>query len=202
MSDNQDTQRSEADAELEREIRKERKFTLEEAIGRLIGPGGMKGASPVTRMQQAEVEIGSYLRTHLADAGGALEVVLHRRVKGSELLLNNFDQPLVVLAAYCQRILDSDFLLKEVVRDADVEWGRVMGERPYFEKEGFSVPPRRSLYDRVRPRRSFRTAQTTGGGRAIDNHHLKVHVEENDRHQTLTLRRCADGLWALLADEQ
>jgi hypothetical protein len=141
MSDNQDTQRSEADAELEREIRKERKFTLEEAIGRLIGPGGMKGASPVTRMQQAEIEIGSWLRTHLADAGGALEVVLHRRVKGSELLLNNFDQPLVVLAAYCQRILDSEFLLKEVVRDADVEWGRVMGERPYFEKEGSPCHP-------------------------------------------------------------
>ena len=187
MSDNQDTQRSEADAELEREIRKERKFTLEEAIGPLIGPGGMKGASPVTRMQQAEVEIGSYLRTHLADAGGALEVVLHRRVNVSELLLNNFDQPLVVLAAYCQRILDSDYLLKEVVRDADVEWGRVMGERPYFEKEGFSAPPRRSLYDRVRPQRTFRTAQTTGGGRAVDNHYLKVHVEENDRHRTLTL---------------
>ena len=33
MSDNQDTQGSEANAELEREIRKERKFTLEEAIG-------------------------------------------------------------------------------------------------------------------------------------------------------------------------
>ena len=47
MSDNQDTQRSEADAELEREIRKGRKFTLAEAIGRLAGPGAMKGESPV-----------------------------------------------------------------------------------------------------------------------------------------------------------
>jgi hypothetical protein len=26
--------------------------------------------------------------------------------------------------------------LEELVRDADIEWGRVMGERPYFEKEG------------------------------------------------------------------
>src|SRR3954447_16406603 len=102
MSDNQDTHGSESDAELEREIRKERKFTLEEAIGRLAGPGAMKGESPVTRMQQAEVEIGSWLRSHLADAGGALPVVLHRQVKGSELLLNNFDQPLVVLAGYCR----------------------------------------------------------------------------------------------------
>src|SRR6516162_7004594 len=87
MSDNQDTQRSEADAELEREIRKERKFTLAEAIGRLAGPGAMKGESPVTRMQQAEIEIQCWLRSHLADAGGALQVVLHRHVTGSELLL-------------------------------------------------------------------------------------------------------------------
>ena len=136
MSDHEDTQRSEADAELEREIRKGRKFTLEEAIGRLAGPGAMKGESPVARMQQAEIEIASWLRSHLADAGGALRVVLHRHVKGSDLLLNDFDQPLVVLAGYCQRVLDSDYLLEELVRDADVEWGRVMGERPYFEKEG------------------------------------------------------------------
>jgi hypothetical protein len=26
--------------------------------------------------------------------------------------------------------------LKELVRDADAEWGRVMDERPYFETEG------------------------------------------------------------------
>jgi hypothetical protein len=137
MSDPQDAQRSsKTDAELEREIREGRKFTLEEAIGRLAGPGAMKGESPVTRMQQAEIEIGSWLRCHLADSGGSLEVVLHRRVKGSEPLLNNFEHPLVVLASYCQQVLNSDYLLKEVVREADVEWGRLMGERPYFEKEG------------------------------------------------------------------
>jgi hypothetical protein len=62
--------------------------------------------------------------------------VLHRRVAGSEQLLNNLDQPLVVLAGYCQRILDSDYHLEELVRDADIEWGRLMRERPYFEREG------------------------------------------------------------------
>jgi hypothetical protein len=132
-------QLSEADAQLEREIREGRKFTLEEAIARMAGPGAMKGESPITRMKQAEIEIGSWLRSNLTDAGGALEVVLHRRVKGSELLLNNFDEPLVVLASYCQQVLDSDYLLKEVVREADIEWGRVMLERPHFENEG--LPP-------------------------------------------------------------
>jgi hypothetical protein len=139
MTDHQDKLRSEADAELEREIRQGRKFTLEEAVGRLAGPGAMKGASPVARMQQAEIEIGSWLRSHLVDAAGALAVALHRQIKGSELLLKSFDQPLVVLTTYCQRVLDSHYLLRELVRDADAKWGRVMGERPYFEKEG--APP-------------------------------------------------------------
>src|SRR5689334_12214269 len=139
MPDQKDQQRSAADAELEREIREGRKFTLEEAIGRMAGPGAMKGESPVARMQQAEIEIGAWLRTHLTDSGGALEVVLHRQVRGSELLLKDFDQPLVVLAGYCQQLLDCDYQLKELVRDCDVEWGRMMLERPYFEKEG--APP-------------------------------------------------------------
>ena len=70
MSDNKDTQHSEADAELEREIRKGRKFTLEEAIGRMAGPGAMKGVSPVTRMQQAAVEIENWLSDHMSASNG------------------------------------------------------------------------------------------------------------------------------------
>ena len=139
MSNDRGTQRCEADAELEREIRQERKFTLEEAIGRLAGPGAMKGESPVARLQQAAFEIESWLRSHITD--GALEVVLSRHVRASELLLDNFDQPLVVLAGCCERVLGSDYLLKELVRDADVEWGLMMGERPYFETEGSPPHP-------------------------------------------------------------
>src|SRR5580704_1196964 len=121
MSDEQDPQRSEADAELEREILKDRKFTLEEAIGRMIGPGGMKGESPITRLQQAEIEIGDWLRLHLVDAGGALQIVLHRRIRESDLLLKNPSEPLVVLADFCRRVVESEFLLKEIVRQADIE---------------------------------------------------------------------------------
>jgi hypothetical protein len=141
MGNKDDKPRSEADAELEREIRKDRKFTLAEAIGRLAGPGAMKGESPIARMQQAEVEIESWLRSHLEDTGGALQVVLHRHVKGSELLLQNFEHPLIVLAEYSRRVLDSDYLLDELVREADIEWGRNMDERPYFEKAGLPCHP-------------------------------------------------------------
>jgi hypothetical protein len=141
MGDANDKQGSEADAELEREIRKGRKFTLAEAIGRLAGPGAMKGASPVPRQQQAAVEIENWLRRHMPVGDGELQVVLLRRIEGSDLLLHNFEQPLVVLAAYCRRVLDSDSLLKELAREADVEWGRVQGERPYFEEEGSPPHP-------------------------------------------------------------
>lgn len=40
MNNEQDKQRSEVDAELEREIRAERKVTLQEAIGRLVRISG------------------------------------------------------------------------------------------------------------------------------------------------------------------
>src|SRR5262245_40485115 len=79
---------SEADADLEREIRRERKFNLTEAIGRLAGPGAMKGVSPIARKQQAAVEIETWLRRNLLTAEDALGVVLLRHVKESDLLLN------------------------------------------------------------------------------------------------------------------
>ncbi|WP_425619043.1 hypothetical protein NA78x_002773 [Anatilimnocola sp. NA78] len=121
------------------EIREGRKFTLAEAIGRLAGPGAMKGVSPATGKQQAEAVIERYLERHLNSPAGALPAVLFRQVRESVLLLNNLDQPLVVLASFVQRVLDSDYLLQELVRAVDCEWGRVYGERPYFEKPG--CPP-------------------------------------------------------------
>ena len=141
MSNDQDKQRSEADAELEREIRQGRKFTAQEAMGRMIGPGSMKGGSAVPRGQEAETAIGTWLRSNLTDSTGALQALLHRRLKGSAVLLNNLDQPLVALADYCKQVLASDYHLTELVREADVEWGRRMDERPHFNKEGSPPHP-------------------------------------------------------------
>ena len=151
MSDDDNKKLSEADAKLQREIREGRKFSLEEAIGRMAGPGAMKGESPITRLQQAEIQISAWLSDHLLDAGGGLEVVLHRDVRESELLLNNLDQPLVALRGYCQRVLDSSYLLQELVRNADIEWARTMDERPLFETQGApSHPDDPYTFDSVR----------------------------------------------------
>jgi hypothetical protein len=139
MTNDQPRHRTEADAQLEREIRDGRKFSLAEAIGRLAGPGMMKGVSPATRMQQAEAEIKGHLDRHLNSPAGALSVVLFRQVRQSDLLLSNPDQPLAVLAGFLQQVLDSEYRLQELVRESDVEWGRAYGERPFFQKEG--CPP-------------------------------------------------------------
>jgi hypothetical protein len=141
MSESEDKKRSEADAELEREIRKGRKFNLAEAIGRMAGPGAMKGISPVPRKQQAALEIEDWLRHHTPAGNGELQVVLNRWIEGSELLLKGFERPLVVLADFCKQVLSSDYQLKELVREADAEWGQVQGERPYFDKEGSPPNP-------------------------------------------------------------
>src|SRR4051794_38555413 len=113
---------AEADAELERAIRRERKFSLEEAIGRMAGPGAMKGASPMTLERQAAAGIENWLRHHMPPGHAELEVVLQRRVLASEVLLRNLEQPLGVLAACCRAALDSEFRLEELVRETDVEW--------------------------------------------------------------------------------
>ncbi len=139
MGDDQDKQRSEANADLEREIRQGRKFTPQEALGRMIGPGAMKGGSAVSRVQAAEIEIETWLASNLMDSSGALQALLPRQLKGSMLLLDNLDQPLLALADYCRRVLASNDRLEELVRLADVEWGRRMGERPHFNKAG-SLP--------------------------------------------------------------
>jgi hypothetical protein len=136
MGNRRNPGRSESDAQIEREIRQGRKFALGDAISRATGPGVMKGGSPVSRVRQAEVEVEMWLRSHLADAGGPLEVVLRRCVATSEHMLENLEQPLVVLAACCRRMLESEAVLEEFVRDVDLEWGRMMGERPHFEKHG------------------------------------------------------------------
>lgn len=136
MNDDSLKRRLLSDLDLEREILEGRKFSLEEAIGRLAGPGMMKGVSPATQMQQAAAELETFLDGHLNSPAGALSVVVLRQIKESDLLLNNPEEPLVVLASFIQRILGSEYLLQELVRESDLEWSRTYGERPYFQKVG------------------------------------------------------------------
>ena len=136
MSEPKQPPESDAAADVEREIRRARKFSLSDAIGRLGGGGMLKGASPVPPIEQTAAAIANYLRAHLDDPGGVLAQVLARQVRASEILIENFDRPAVVLAGYVEQVLESETVLRELVREADVEWGRTLGERPHFEREG------------------------------------------------------------------
>jgi hypothetical protein len=132
---------SEKDAELQREIRADRKFSLSEAIGRMAGGGLLKGVSPVSPKRQAEELIEDFLRRNLTDSGGVLVAVLLRHISHCERLLANYDKPLAVLSEYARQVIGSEYRLQELVREADVEWGRVFGERPHFERPGCAPDP-------------------------------------------------------------
>lgn len=133
MSDKDPAPPQPTDAEIEREIRSKRAFSLSEAIGRNAGDL-LKGASPVTRKQQAEFEIEEFLERHLADAEGALSVVLLRRVTTSATLLESYDEPLNALSRIIETLLESEDRLERFVTRVDGEWGRIYSERPHFER--------------------------------------------------------------------
>jgi hypothetical protein len=130
-----------SDADIEREIRHNRTFSAKDAIGRMAGPGAMKGASAIPPQQQAENAVGAWLMVNLIDPFGSLREVLHRQIKSSKLLLDNVDEPLAATEAHLRQLLASECWLGELVREADVEWGRTMGERPHFERAGSRADP-------------------------------------------------------------
>jgi hypothetical protein len=141
MSEQKQTPPSDGAAAIEREIRRGRTFSLSDALGRLGGEGMLKGESPVPPIDQTVAAIANYLRAHLDDAGGILAQVVLRHVRTSEILLESFDQPKAALTGYLNQVLESDTLLKDLVREADAEWGRTLGERPHFEREGRPPDP-------------------------------------------------------------
>jgi len=140
MAENRDTPPPSEESDLEREIRSGRQFSLSEAIGRLGGGDMLKGASAVSRERQAELAIDDFLRRHMSDPGGVLIIVLLRDL-GEILLRRDYDHPLAVLSDYVGGLLESEAPLEVLVRSLDVEWGRVQGERPHFQKTGSLADP-------------------------------------------------------------
>lgn len=125
------------DDELQREIRRERKFSIEEAIARRAGKDLMKGASPVTLQRQAALAIERFLDRHLIDSEGALGEVLLRQARESEVLFKmNYERPLAALARFIESILSSNGRLQRFVTEVDAYWGRMYHERPHFQQPG------------------------------------------------------------------
>lgn len=141
MGDERRAPPSDADRDLECEVREHRPFSMAEALGRLAGPGGMKGASPISRLQQAQAQASESVRAHLPDPVGVLAGILIREVSNSPELLEHLDEPLAGVASHVRQLLASAEMLAELVRMTDMEWGRVMDERPFFESDGRAANP-------------------------------------------------------------
>jgi hypothetical protein len=127
--------------DLEREIRQSRSYSLAEAIGRAAGPGTMKGASPVSLITQAGAALDHLLKDYLVDPEGALHQVLLREAAHSPFLLDHLAQPRTALLAYLGQVLGSAAQLTELVRETDAAWGRIVGERPFFTRDGVQPDP-------------------------------------------------------------
>jgi hypothetical protein len=136
-----DEDRKRQEREIEHEIRRRRKFTLAEVIGR-EGGGFFKGESPVPMLARAIAGLTLFIERHVPDSSGALRRVLERRIRDSETIVGkHFDDPLAALEIIVDQMLSSDARLYEIVRQVDVEWGRLMLERPHFQKPGQDPHP-------------------------------------------------------------
>ncbi len=140
-----DTKRPFEDAEyfkaVEKEIRKKRKFSMASAIGE-EGGGFLAGGTPILPTQEAAAVIGVFLEVHMVDNSGVLRHVLERRIKDDIVLLSeHVDVPLGALAHVLDHLLAIDERVFDLVRQVDAEYGRVMDERPYFQKPGAPAHP-------------------------------------------------------------
>lgn len=124
---------SKKDEALEQEIRRQRKFSLADAIGREAG-GALSGASPVPRADQVLLDVGLMLEVSLPDVPGSLiRTILVNLELDPPLLARHFERPVGALEEYLERTLGSASAVDTLVRDTDARWGRENSERPYFE---------------------------------------------------------------------
>ncbi|MGB3401758.1 MAG: hypothetical protein WBA77_03635 [Microcoleaceae cyanobacterium] len=118
------------------EIYQGREFTLADLIAR-EGGTFMKGESPIPRLVQVETEINTFISQNLPDVSGALQAVLRRWVsEDTARVSQHLDDPLQALLGLLESILDNPPILYELVRQVDMLWGEMNGERPYFQQPG------------------------------------------------------------------
>lgn len=121
---------------MESRIRRERKYSLAEAVGREAS-GSLSGASPVARAEQILLEIEHLLEVGLPDPAGSLSLTIMARLEHDlPLLGRHFENPVGALVEFLTETLGAESLLEALVRDTDARWGRDYQERPHFERDG------------------------------------------------------------------
>jgi hypothetical protein len=130
-------------SDVQREILLGRQFSLAEVIGR-AGGTFLKGDSPIPRLFQAIAEIHCFIDHHLRDSSGAVQTILQIWVKLDEARVSQYlNSPLRALEAILEDITAPTRVstFYEFVRQVDVEWGRIYGERPHFQQPGQASHP-------------------------------------------------------------
>lgn len=149
---------------IEQEIRRRRGFTVAGALAGCDDGGHLKGASPTPLVRKAVLNLAHWLDAHLDDDEGALRTVIVRTLGDRpDLLARHVDDPAGAIAAWLPTVLATDGLLAELVRQADVEWGRCYQTRPYFEREG-APPHQDDPYTRADVRRRLADLLARAGG--------------------------------------
>ncbi len=74
---------------------------------------------------------------NLPDVSGALQAVLRRWVlEDTARVSQHLNVPLKALLGLLKSILNNPSILYELVRQIDMLWGEMNGERPYFQQPG------------------------------------------------------------------
>lgn len=132
---NQDKADVDEELLLQQDIIEGRPYSLAEAIGR-EGGTFLKGESTVPKLVQSITAVNTFIDRNLEDPSAALQAILHQWVKGDPKVSLYKETPLVALAEILQTIIDNPPLLYELVRQVDIKWGQMYGERPYFQQPG------------------------------------------------------------------
>ena len=132
---NQEKSDIDEDLLLQQDIIEGRPYSLAEAIGR-EGGTFLKGESTVPKLVQAITAVNTFIDRNLEDPAAALQAIMHQWVKGDPRVSQYKETPLVALTEILATILDRPPLLYELVRQVDIKWGQMYGERPYFQQPG------------------------------------------------------------------
>ena len=127
--------RDREDLLLQQDILDSRPFSIAEAIGR-EGGTFLKGESTVPKLVQVITAINTFIDRNLIDPEAALQAILHQWVKGDPRVSQYKETPLYALEKILQSTIDNPHLLYELVRQVDIKWGQMYGERPYFQQPG------------------------------------------------------------------
>ncbi len=136
-----DEKQKEQDELIRREILRERKFSIAEAIGR-EGGNFIKGHSPIPRLDQVISLLTVFIANNINDSSRVLMTVLQTNVKNDRIkIAESIEIPLQYLHTLIKSYVANPHQLYELKREVAFTWGQMNDEKPYFQKPGETPHP-------------------------------------------------------------